>query len=247
MPQSSEYGLHYREQLSAQARAEKIWIAGQISQDLIQACTQLKLPPQVPGQALALELKALSDILERVSTEWADALATLYQRFADPRQYIDRPVVRLCSGHMATDSLPGLPDIWLLGWRNTPEQEQTDIHDHAFSSAVIRLIHGRAEEVRYTVPRRAWLQHQALSPQEWTQQQLSLPVQRERRQLAQGDTICLGAPHIHRVQAAPDSALGVSMHAYYPPLDHMNYFEFRQGQLFKTASRRREGLTPHEA
>lgn len=96
-------------------------------------------------------------------------------------------------------------DIWLISWTT---DQGTQLHDHGGSAGAFTVITG------------------ALSEASWdpvTDQLTEQPV-------AAGDAVAFGPAYLHDVRNVHfDTA--VSVHAYSPPLTHMNFYDVVDGRL----------------
>lgn len=139
-------------------------------------------------------------------TERAD-LQILTEHFDDRASYPERPMVLL--------SPPGAPSVWLLGWR---KGDWTPIHDHVHSEAAITVL-GREVTERVFWPQT----EQAQFPESGPEKEID-------RELHEGSTVTVPTPYVHAVGNDQDQS-AVTLHAYYPPLKSMDYYEVKDGRL----------------
>jgi hypothetical protein len=148
----------------------------------------------------------LARLVARVTELGRKTLAALTADWGDTRKYPDRPTLCLHDGDEA------VPTFWLLGWR--PE-ESTPIHDHRESEvgvAVVKVAVG--EEVFHG-------------------------AHRTTREFYEGSVVNLKAPYVHRMFGLSEGhalccPLGVTLHAYYPALTDMGFFDYEDGRLVQT-------------
>lgn len=127
--------------------------------------------------------------------------------FEDREAYPERPMILL--------SPPGAPSVWLLGWR---KGEWTPIHDHVASEAAITVLSREVTERVY------WPQtKQAQFPETGPEHEID-------RELHEGSTVTVPTPYVHAVGNTQD-AMAVTLHAYWPPLRHMDLYEVKDGAL----------------
>jgi len=96
-------------------------------------------------------------------------------------------------------------DVWLISWTN---DQGTQLHDHGGSSGSFTVVSGELSEAVWTP---------------------GAEVLTETVRGA-GDSVIFGEHYVHdvrNVQAEP----AVSVHAYSPPLTHMNFYDVVDGQL----------------
>ena len=160
----------------------------------------------------------MAKLVKHLGIEYGNLLDSIIDKFSDPTKYPDRPGVKIVEGNTQT------PDIWLLGWREKDKDiEMTDIHDHLNSEAAVYVYKGNVHEIIY-----------AIDKEQWYKDNSELDFQIAARGLMQESTITIEAPYIHLVCGKPDQQCGVTIHAYYPPLKEMNFFEEKDGKLVKT-------------
>ncbi len=135
--------------------------------------------------------------------------------------YPSRPSIKIYEGVKGF-----LPDIWLLGWReNETSLEATEIHDHVDSEAAFHVYQGCVDEVIFT-----------FAEEQWKKPGTKLNVQKTTRGLRRGSTATIRAPYVHTVIDHRDKKPAVTIHAYYPPLDAMNFYEEQDGILVPKGS-----------
>lgn len=101
-------------------------------------------------------------------------------------------------------------DVWLISW--TAEQG-TQLHDHGGSSGAFTVVSGELSEAVWT-PGVEALRETARSD---------------------GDSVVFAEHYVHDVRNVR-SETAVSVHAYSPPLQQMNYYDVEGHQLVKLAS-----------
>lgn len=127
-----------------------------------------------------------------------------------------RPMVLIQPGVESDDPAVRRPTVWLLGWRR---EDATPIHDHGMSQAAIMILDGIVTEDVYHVPRE-------YDPRAGCEQEHP-PAQRD---LHAGSLLTVKAPYVHTFRN-DSGEVAVSLHAYYPPLNDMNYFKHQEGRL----------------
>lgn len=103
-------------------------------------------------------------------------------------------------------------DVWLISWTTA---QGTSLHDHGGSSGAFTVVRGALTETVAAAAR--------------TGGRLT-----ELRREA-GETVAFGRRYIHDVENF-DEATAVSVHAYSPPLESMNYYQVTQGRLYRLAT-----------
>lgn len=173
------------------------------------------------GETLTRE--RLGNLVKFLSNERRAEIDEIIKLCPDRAKYVDRPAIKLYDGEQGRS-----PDIWLLGWRDIPEEqeaEQTSIHDHVDSEAAFHVFRGGINETVF-----------AINKGEYGENNSSLNFQLSERGFQEGSTATIGAPYIHIVSGIPNQELAVTIHAYYPPLEEMNFYEIKGDKLIKTGS-----------
>ena len=100
-------------------------------------------------------------------------------------------------------------DIWLISW--TTEQA-TQMHDHGGSTGAYTVVTGELSEASWD------------------------PISRRviEQSVSAGDTVGFGPSYVHDVRNVR-AETAVSVHAYSPPLTHMNFYDVVDGQLTSLA------------
>ncbi len=102
------------------------------------------------------------------------------------------------------------PTLWLLGW---PGGTATPIHDHDDSEVAVSVVYGEIVEDVYP-PLTAQGVGQLFSAEPTT------------RNYYRGTILTMPAPYIHRVRAeCPPEEMAVTLHAYFPKLGQMSFFD----------------------
>jgi hypothetical protein len=96
-------------------------------------------------------------------------------------------------------------DVWLISWTT---DQATQLHDHGGSTGAFTVVTGELSEASWD-PITGKLTEQ--------------PV-------ASGDAVAFGTSYVHDVRNLR-AETAVSVHAYSPPLDHMNFYDVVDGQL----------------
>ena len=96
-------------------------------------------------------------------------------------------------------------DVWLISWTT---DQGTQLHDHGGSLGAYTVVSGELSEARWD-PVTAQLTEQVV---------------------AAGDAVAFGASYVHDVRNIR-STTAVSVHAYSPPLAHMNFYDVLDGEL----------------
>jgi hypothetical protein len=108
----------------------------------------------------------------------------------------ERPMMLLNEGSDRTSTL------WLLGWR---DGDATPIHDHDDSAVVVKVLKGSVLEDVYTD---------------------CSSCNHVTRRLDAGETHRIPTPYVHRVRGVPGAeGMSVTLHAYFPKLDRMSFYE----------------------
>lgn len=96
-------------------------------------------------------------------------------------------------------------DVWLISWTT---DQGTQMHDHGGSIGAFSVVSGELSEVSWD------------------------PVsgQLVERGVSAGDAVAFGASYIHDVRNVR-TPTAVSVHAYSPPLTHMNFYDVVDGEL----------------
>lgn len=100
-------------------------------------------------------------------------------------------------------------DVWLISW--TPEQG-TQMHDHGGSSGAYTVVSGELSEASWN------------------------PITGDvaERIVRTGDEIAFDGTYVHDVRNL-GTETAVSVHAYSPPLAHMNFYDVADGELVTLA------------
>ena len=162
----------------------------------------------------------MAELTRFLGIEHKELIDCITKSFPDREKYIGRPAVKLYQG---VDGKR--PDIWLLGWRadeSNKRVEETDIHDHVDSQVAVYVHEGSVNEMIY-----------AIDGDQWRKDSSELEYHVVERGLSQGSTVTIGAPYIHIVSGQTHQDVASTIHAYYPPLDEMNFYEERNGKLVK--------------
>ena len=96
-------------------------------------------------------------------------------------------------------------DIWLISWTT---DQGTQMHDHGGSSGAFTVVSGELSEVVWDV----------------------ITGTVEERAVKAGDVVTFGDAYVHDVRNVR-SRTAVSVHAYSPPLTHMNFYDVVDGSL----------------
>lgn len=160
-----------------------------------------------------IDRKRLGLLSRYLSDNHADDLEAISKYFTDTDKYVGRCTVHLVVGDDKT------PDVWLLGWRDG-RQEGTEVHDHGPSEAGVYVHAGNVAEEIFAIDRadagKDVMDYRAVE-----------------RGLGQGSTAHIAAPYIHEIHNDNDNELSVTVHAYYPPLDKMTFYNQQGGKLVR--------------
>lgn len=152
------------------------------------------------------DVTATRAILAKLVKAIADGFRPLLDRtmaeFDDRSLYPERPMIRI--GGRAVNE----PVLWFLGWR---QGDATPIHDHEKSEVAIIVL-------KDVVTERIWWPNAEITKDAFTK------TQRIERELHRGSVVTIPAPYIH-IFHNPTPTLAVTLHAYFPALDHMIYYE----------------------
>ena len=96
-------------------------------------------------------------------------------------------------------------DVWLISWTT---DQGTQLHDHGGSLGAYTVVAGELSEVSWD-PRSGELVERAVSA---------------------GDAVAFGESFVHDV-CNVRTQTAVSVHAYSPPLTHMNFYDVIDGQV----------------
>ncbi|MBI4433365.1 hypothetical protein HY632_01185 [Candidatus Uhrbacteria bacterium] len=169
-----------------------------------------------PGETFTRD--RVAELLRHLEMNFGETIRRMTKDFPDREKYPALPAVKLLEGCDGK-----YPDIWMLGWRGEEgEVDGTDIHDHMDSEVAILVHEGDVQE-----------EVLAFDAEEWKQGAASMSFHRAERTLKEGSLLTIGAPYLHLVRGRPGQRLAVTIHGYYPPLDAMQWFEIRGGQLVK--------------
>lgn len=145
----------------------------------------------------------------------AARLVELTRRYADDVSAGCYPQIRFDAEQRWHERVyaDGEVDVWLISWM--PAQS-TELHDHGGSSGAFAVVAGQLSEAVY-VPAGAGQDR---------------VIERVR---GEGESVGFSAYHVHDVRNLGERP-AVSVHAYSPPLDLMNYYDLSSGSLTKIAS-----------
>jgi hypothetical protein len=109
------------------------------------------------------------------------------------------------------------PTLWLLGWRAC---DATPIHDHDDSEAAIHVYRGSIREDLYP-------QLPSVGGQRRYHKRAIV------RDFVEGTILTMQAPYVHVIRNNGDykGPLAITLHAYYPKLDRMNFYAAKDAQL----------------
>ncbi|MFL6090204.1 MAG: cysteine dioxygenase [Aeromicrobium sp.] len=96
-------------------------------------------------------------------------------------------------------------DVWLISWTT---DQGTQMHDHGGSAGAFTVVSGELSEI-------VW---DAATGQ---------PIERA---VGAGDAVSFGDAYVHDVRNVR-AKTAVSVHAYSPPLTHMNFYDVIDGEL----------------
>lgn len=163
------------------------------------------------------DMKELAKLSRYLGEKHKDDVDAIVNVFEDRKKYINRPSVHV--------KVKDGPDIYLLGWRDTKSDiEGTEIHDHGPTQAGVYVHKGTVVERIFGVRKADWKNENAI------------PFKAVDRDLKQGGAISVTAPYIHEVYDKSDDQLGVTIHSYYPPLKHMNFYKVKGNNLIKSGT-----------
>lgn len=156
----------------------------------------------------------LRDLVRWLVADQAAAIAAIMRQFGDRTVYPERPMVLVGGRGNGSDD----PTVWLLGWR---AGDWTPIHDHHDSEAAISVLAGEVTETIY------WPDDEDV----FATRGSTVRASRVSRELHSGSVITVPTPYVHKVGNPDQPVTAVSMHAYYPPLRGMRYFEEHSEEL----------------
>ncbi len=153
--------------------------------------------------------RKLANLVQMIAA--TDAYKTAVADFHDKAAYPTRPMVE--AGWFEGCGVPKkqVPVLWLLGWR---KGEATPIHDHVASEVGITVTSGAIGETIF------WPENS-----EPLGEGFHGSCRQVTRELLAGSTALVPAPYIHRFEGTDICDCGVSLHAYWPRLVKMNYYE----------------------
>ena len=96
-------------------------------------------------------------------------------------------------------------DVWLISWTT---DQGTQLHDHGGSVGAYTVVSGELSEASWD----------------------PITGQLMERGVSAGDAVVFGESFVHDVRNVR-SKTAVSVHAYSPPLTHMNFYDVVDGQL----------------
>lgn len=143
--------------------------------------------------------KHLMRVLAHLTWEYGLELPDLINRLHPDH----RPTIMLHPG----DMMRGIPTVWLLGWS---QHETTGMHGHGASAAAIAVLQG-------TIINDLLLGEPGID----------VGVPSIRQWVRKGSIFTLPKGAIHDVGGTADdpAARDVTVHAYWPPLAHMDYYD----------------------
>ena len=100
-------------------------------------------------------------------------------------------------------------DVWLISWTT---DQGTQLHDHGGSVGAYTVVSGELSEASWD----------------------PITGQLAERRVSVGDAIAFGASYVHDVRNVR-SKTAVSVHAYSPPLTHMNFYDVLDGEVVPLA------------
>jgi hypothetical protein len=160
----------------------------------------------------------LAEMMKFVGTKYGDQVDKIIADFSDYTKYPDRPAIHLVVGEK------NVPDVWLLGWREEQKGlEATPIHDHGASEAGIYVHKGSVNERIFAIDKKDFGKD-------------TLAFHEVDRGLNEGSGITINAPYLHDIGASHGEKLSVTVHAYYPPLNDMGFYEVKGKKLVKSGS-----------
>ena len=202
------------EQLSPAEKAERAKLVAQVENAAKEWVAEKRAGGGTFGR------KELAELSRHLGETQGEAIDAMINKFSDPKNYHERPMVHLCIGDEQN------PDIWLLGWRESSKEiEGTPIHDHGDSEAGIYVHRGSVTEHIYAIDK--------------SQVGKGIGSEVDFRQVERGfdhkSTATINAPYIHDIyDAEGGSNLSVTIHSYYPPLRHMRFYEVKGDKLVQT-------------
>lgn len=162
--------------------------------------------------------KDLADMMRFLGQSHAAELDAVIKDFDDYSKYPERPAIHLTVGEK------GVPDVWLLGWReNERGLEATPIHDHGPSEAGVYVHKGAVNERIFAIDKADGFKDE-------------IEFREVDRGLDNGSAITINAPYLHDIGAQKGAGTSVTLHAYYPPLNDMNFYEVKGSKLLKTGN-----------
>lgn len=167
-------------------------------------------------EGLTFNQELLGALVQNIGETQKPLIDLLVHETNNISSYQTRPSIKIYEG---VEGL--LPDIWLLGWReNENSLEATDIHDHVRSEAAFHVYQGCVDEIIFT-----------FDQDQWQKTGSKLNIQKTSRGLRRGSTATIPAPYVHIVTDHRDQKPAVTIHAYYPPLNEMNFYDEQNGVL----------------
>src|SRR5687768_14901019 len=96
-------------------------------------------------------------------------------------------------------------DVWLISWTT---DQGTQLHDHGGAVGAYTVVSGELSEASWDPVTRQLTEHG----------------------ISAGDAVAFGQSYVHDVRNIR-SKTAVSVHAYSPPLSHMNFYDVLDGEL----------------
>ena len=100
-------------------------------------------------------------------------------------------------------------DVWLISWTT---DQGTQLHDHGGSLGAFSVVTGELSEASWD----------------------PITEQLTEQRVAAGDAVLFGSSYVHDVRNVR-AETAVSVHAYSPPLTHMNFYDVVDGRLTELA------------
>jgi broad specificity phosphatase PhoE len=154
--------------------------------------------------------KVMGNFVERIATVHYDDIT----KAVDSVKTAERAAVKVHPG----DEAAGVPTLWALGWE--PGQG-TDIHDHKDSRAAVHVMRGAVGETVFEAPP---------GYVEAAKEPGGVELREGTHVLTKGGVQYVKAPYVHVISGALPGR-SITLHAYYPPLEAMNYFRRENGRL----------------
>jgi predicted metal-dependent enzyme (double-stranded beta helix superfamily) len=96
-------------------------------------------------------------------------------------------------------------DVWLISWTT---DQGTQLHDHGGSAGAYTVVSGELSEASWD----------------------PITGQLTEQRVADGDAVAFGPSYVHDVRNV-HATTAVSVHAYSPPLTHMNFYDVVDGRI----------------